>query len=254
LAEYRSANLQRILFRHDGSSAGRSDPHKVSPMKQRNRSRERGSSILEFAIVAPCLTLLFFGSTGVGIMLGRYVQTVQVDRDVAHMYSDGIDFSQTANQNIIVQQLASGTGMTASGGNGVVILSQIRTVYNVDCTAAGVSPCTNLALPVFTQRVVIGNATLRTSAYGTPNAAILDTQGNISPTVYLSNSDATVRTSNFESALDTAVQRATGTAPTPPAQAQGDTAYVVEVYFQYPDIGFLGWSTAGGAYSCFIFH
>ena len=223
-------------------------------MKKRNRSKSRGSTILEFAIVAPCLVLMFFGSTGIGIMLGRYVQAVQVDRDVAHMYSDGVDFSQAGNQNIVVQQLAAGTGMTATGVNGVVILSQVRTVYNADCTAAGVSPCTNLGLPVFTQRVVFGRSALRTSAFGTPNSAILDSQGNISPNVYLSNSDATVRTSGFEAFLDNAVLRATGTAPTPPAQSQGDTAYIAEVFFQYPDIGFLGWSTAGGAYSCFIFH
>jgi Flp pilus assembly protein TadG len=222
--------------------------------KNHNRSKERGNTILEFAIVAPCLVLLFFGSIGLGIMLGRYVQCVQVARDVAHMYSDGVDFSQTSNQNIVINLLANGTGMTANGGNGVIYLSQIRTVYQVDCNAAGITPCTNLNLPVFVQRLMIGNTTLRASVFGTPNTSILDAQGNISPSVYLSNSDSSVLTTHFESTLDTATLRATGTTPTPPAQAQGDTAYVVEVVFQYPDIGFLGWSTAGVAYASFIFH
>ncbi len=89
-------------------------------MKKNNGSGQRGSTVLEFAIVAPCLLLLFFGSIGLGIMLGRYVQAVQVARDIAHMYSDGVDFTNTANKNIITEQLASGTGMTATGGNGVV--------------------------------------------------------------------------------------------------------------------------------------
>src|SRR5450755_529680 len=145
------------------------------------KEQQRGSTLLEFAIVVPCLTMLFFGTIGLGIMLGRYIQAVQVCRDIAHMYSDGIDFTQTTPQNIIVQQLAAGTGMTATGGNGVIILSQIQTVYQADCTAAAVSPCTNAGLPVFTQRIVVGNASLRTSNFGTPSSSILDASGNISP-------------------------------------------------------------------------
>jgi Flp pilus assembly protein TadG len=220
--------------------------------RRRKRERQRGSTLLEFAIVVPCLTLLFFGTIGAGIMLGRYIQAVQVARDVAHMYSDGVDFTQTTPQSIILQ-LTAGTGMTATGGNGVVIFSQIQTVYQADCTAAGVSPCTNVGLPVFVQRIVVGNSSLRTSAFGTPSAGLLDASGNISPSVYLSNSDPSVRTSGFEAALDAASASAGGSS-TPPAQQQGDTAYVAEVFFQYPDIGFLGQSTAGGAYTRFIFH
>ena len=223
-------------------------------MRHNIHSPESGSTIVEFAIMAPCLVMLFFGSTGLGIMMGRYSQAVMVARDVAHMYSDGVDFTQTANQSIVTQQLASGTGMTNSGGNGVVILSQVVSVYQTDCNAAGVSPCTNAGLPVFTQRIVFGNSSLRASSYGTPSAAIIDSSGNIASSVYLSNSDSSVRTTGFESALDSAVLRATGSSPTPPAQADGDTAYIVEVMFQYPDIGFLGWSTAGGAYASFVYH
>lgn len=218
------------------------------------RKRQSGSTLLEFAIVVPCLVLLFFGTVGLGVMMGRFIQAVQVDRDVAHMYSDGVDFTQTTPQNIIVQQLALGTGMTATGGNGVIIFSQVQTVYQVDCTAAAVSPCTNLGLPVFTQRVVVGNSSLRTSNYGTPTSTLMNASGNISPSVYLSNSDATVRVaSGFETQLSTAAIAA-GLSGSAPVQPQGNIAYVVETYFQYPDIGFLGWSTAGGAYSCFIFN
>ena len=209
---------------------------------------------MEFAIVMPCLTVMFFGVVGLGIMMGRYSQAVQVARDIAHMYANGVDFTQTANQNIVINALAAGTGMTATGGNGVVILSQIQTVYAADCTAASVSPCTNQGLPVFIQRVVFGNSSLRTSTYGTPASTILNSSGNIAQSVYMSNSNSTVRTSGFETVLDDAVRRATGSTPTPPAQAQGEVAYVVEVCFQYPDIAFLGWSTAGGAYASFIFH
>ena len=220
--------------------------------RRRKKVQQCGSTLLEFAIVVPCLVTLFFGTVGLGIMMGRYIQVEQMARDIAHMYSDGVDFTQTTPQNIVVQQLGAGTGMTTTGGDGVVILSQVQTVYASDCTAAGVSPCTNQGLPVFTQRIVVGNSSLKNSVFGTPSAAILDANGNIAPSVYLSNSDSSVRTSGFESALDAASISAGGSGAAP-AQPAGNTAYVVEVFIQYPDIGFLGWSTAGGAYTRFIF-
>jgi hypothetical protein len=223
-------------------------------MNRRKRERQSGSTLLEFAIVVPCLTMLFFGSIGLGVMMGRYIQAVVVDRDVAHMYSDGVDFTQTTPQNIIVQQLALGTGMTATGGNGVIVFSHIQTVYQADCTSAGVANCANLGLPVFTQRIVVGNKGLRASSFGTPTSTLMDASGNISATVYLSNSDSTVRVASaFETQLAAAAVSA-GLSGTAPVQPQGNIVYMVETYFQYPDIGFLGWSTVGGAYSCFIFN
>jgi Flp pilus assembly protein TadG len=216
----------------------------MKPMNQRNRSSERGSTILEFAIIAPGLVLLFFGSIGLGIMMGRYIQTVQTCRDVAHMYVDGVDFTQSANQNIVIQQLASGTGITATGGNGVVILSRITTVYQADCDAAGFSgSCNNLNNAVITQRISFGNPGLRSSYFGTPTSTLMDSSGNIAPSVYLQNTDSSVQATGF-----TALLTAAGT-----VQAQGDAAWVAEVFFTYPDISFLGTSTAGGAYSRFIF-
>ena len=200
--------------------------------------------------------MVFFGTVGLGVMLGRYIQAVQVDRDVAHMYSDGVDFTQSTPQNIIVQQLAAGTGMTLTGGNGVIIFSQVQTPYTADCAAAGYTnaQCVNRNTPVFTQRIVVGNKTLRTSNFGTPTSTLMNSLGNIAASVYLTNSDPTVVVStSFQSQLVTAASSA-GLSTTLPIQPQGNIAYVVETYFQYPDIGFLGFNTAGGAYSCFIFN
>jgi hypothetical protein len=225
-------------------------------MKRNRRKRQSGSTILEFAICVPCLVMVFFGTIGIGIMMGRYIQAVQVDRDVAHMYSDGVDFTQSTPQNIIVQQLAAGTGMTLTGGNGVIIFSQVQTPYLADCTASGYTSgqCANKNLPVFTQRIVLGNASLRTSNFGTPTSTLMNASGNIAASVYLTNSDPTVRVAaGFENQL-VAAAGAAGLANTPPVQPQGNIAYIVETYFQYPDIAFLGFNTAGGAYSCFIFN
>ena len=230
------------------------------------RRKQSGSAIVELAIVFPMLTMMLFAVVGLGVMLGRFIVAEQICRDVAHMYSDGVDFSQASNQNIIIQQLAAGTGITATGGNGIIILSQILTVYQADCTASAVSNCANVGLPVFTQRLYIGKQSLKASSYGTPvGTGLLDAQGNILASVYMSNSNATVQTTNFIGQLDDAISRAGGTAPgsSPTcgavnanptcAQAQDDSAYIAEVFFTYPDIGFLGWSTAGGAYVRFIF-
>jgi Flp pilus assembly protein TadG len=232
----------------------------------RRRSEQSGSTILELAIVFPLLTMLLFGTVGLGVMLGRYIVAEQICRDVAHMYADGVDFSQTSNQNIVIQQLAAGTGMTATGGNGVIILSKISTVYQSDCNAAGYSSnCTNVGLPVFTQRLYIGNQSLKSSTFGTPTSTLMTAEGNISSSAYMTNSDSSVRTSNFSGQLLDAITRSgattPGSAPTcgaisaspTCAQAEGAVAYVAEVFLQYPDIGFLGWTTAGGAYVRFVF-
>ena len=225
-------------------------------MKRNRHKRQSGSTILEFAICVPCLVMVFFGTIGLGIMLGRYIQAVQVDRDVAHMYSDGVDFTQSTPQNILVQQLAAGTGMTLTGGNGTVIFSQVQTPYLADCTAAGYTSaqCVNKNTPVFTQRIVVGNKALRASNYGTPTSTLMNSSGNIAPSVYMTNSDPTVKVAtSFQSQLVTAAGAA-GLSTSLPIQPQGNIAYVVETYFQYPDIGFLGFNTTGGAYSCFIFN
>jgi Flp pilus assembly protein TadG len=212
-------------------------------MTKTKRSNRRGSTILEFAIVAPFLIVALLGVAGFGISLGRYIQALQVCRDVAHMFVDGVDFIQAGNQALIVL-MAQGSGMTATGGNGVVIMSRISTVYQADCDAANYSgTCTNLGLAVFTQRISVGNTALRASAFGTPNADIIDAEGNISSSVYLRNTDATVRTAGFTPLLTAAGL----------TQGQGDAAWVAELYFSYPDLGFLGTNQPAGMYARFIF-
>ena len=164
-------------------------------MRKKLCINQRGSSVMEFAIIAPFLMLLFFGSIGSGIMLGRYIQAVQVCRDVAHMYSNGVNFTNQISKDIVTQKLASGVGMTSTSGNGVLILSRIITVYLADCTAAGLSTsnCANAGQAVITQRIAFGNTTLRSSDFGTPTPALMNADGNIQPSVYLGNTDPTVR-------------------------------------------------------------
>ena len=216
----------------------------------RRKAGERGNAMLELAVVAPFLLLTLFGTLSLGIMLGRSVQVDQVCRDLAHMYVDGVDFTQTTNQNIAVQ-LAQGTGMTAAGGNGVVIFSRVMTVYQVDCDAAGYTgSCGNLGQCVVTQRVYIGNQSLRASSFATPTSALMDASGNISSSGYLQGTNNSVQTSGFAPLLVAA-----GEANLIP---QGNFTWVTEVFYQAPDLAFLGntffnSSSGGGSYARFIF-
>jgi len=208
--------------------------------RKSRRCGERGNAMIEFAALSIVIVPLLFGTVGVGVNLGTMVQAVQVSRDVAHMYARGIDFSQTANQNIAVA-LAPNSGMTTTGGNGVIILSKITQVYQADCTAAAVATCTNLGQPVFTNRIVIGNAALTASRYGTPAPAIVDASGNIAAADYLTN--ATAVASGFSSVLSAAGL----------TLVDGDVVYMSETYLSTPDLSFLGTQASNGVYARSIF-
>ncbi|MCC6585513.1 MAG: pilus assembly protein [Bryobacterales bacterium] len=187
---------------------------------------QRGSSLVEFALVAAVLLPLLFGTVNLGFNLSRAVQVSQIVRDIGHLYVRNLDFSLAASTDLAVR-LASGLGMTANGGDGVLILSRIEYITDAQCTAGGVtvSACTNNNKAVVTQRYVIGNSSLRSSAFATPAASIVLAaddassgfkKGEILPANYLTNS--TAATTGFTSVL-------TG-------MTGGETAYLVEGYFK----------------------
>lgn len=89
----------------------------------------------------------------------------EVSRDIASMYSQGVDFSKTENQNIALR-VAEGSGLRLDQGRGVVILSKLRIVKESDC---GEGPCANLGRPVVVERFVIGSRELRGSSFGVPS-------------------------------------------------------------------------------------
>ncbi len=204
---------------------------------------EKGNALLEFAAVSIVVIPLFFGMVGAGIQLGRMNEAVQICRDAAHMYARGVDFSLVANQNILVN-LATGTGMTVNGGNGVVIMSQIVEVYQADCTAAGLSTgqCTNLGKLVFINRLVTGNTGLRASNYGTPPAGLIDSLGNIAASDYLTNSNVVVNGGMSNELTNAGL-----------TLNDGDIAYLTEFFESMPDLSFLGVGGSTGVYAKAIF-
>ena len=119
------------------------------------------------------LGLIFFVPLSIGILLvttnaSQNDHANQISRDVASMYSQGMDFSRSSNQAIALR-VAEGLGMNRD--QGVVILSKIRVVHDPDCGSP--EKCVNRGQAVVTQRYVIGNRGLRSSSFGTP--------GNIDP-------------------------------------------------------------------------
>ncbi|MBM3727257.1 MAG: hypothetical protein FJW40_17765 [Acidobacteria bacterium] len=203
----------------------------------RRRKRQGGDAIIELALVSTFLIPLMSGTYSVGLSLGRNIQVAQVARDAGHMYVRWVDFSLPANQDIIVR-LASGLEMTRTGGNGEVVLSKVAYVTTADCTAANISSaaCTNANQPVFVQRIAFGNTSLRPSAFGTPPASLIQTNGDILPSNYLTNT--AFRANGFGSVLPLAT---------------GEVAFVAETYFITPEFNLPGQFTTGGIYARSIY-
>jgi hypothetical protein len=206
----------------------------------KRRPRERGSAVVEFTLVTSLfLVPLLFGTMVVGQNLIREMSVTQVCRDAGHMHAFGVDFSIPANQNLLVN-LAQGLSFQTSGANGVILLSTLTFVGPTDCVAGGyqanVSSCANMNQIVFTRRVVVGNASVKASRFGTPTASLIDSSGNISPAGYLNNSST--RATGFSNLL---------------SLTSGQYSYLSEMYVATPDLSwwnFLG-STGVSARSIF---
>jgi hypothetical protein len=143
--------------------------------RERRARSQRGSNVLEFALVVTPVVLLMIGVATAGLALGRSVRVSQVCRDAASMFVRGVDFSKPGNQDVLVR-LTEGMGMTRAGGDGVIILTKVTWVPQSKCTELDLSPC-NGDSHVMTQRIVIGNPSLRSSNLGTPDASLLNSQG-----------------------------------------------------------------------------
>ena len=185
-----------------------------------------GSALIEMVMFFSLAGPLLMGLTSVGIRLGRGIQATQVTRDVGHMYALGADFTLTGTQ-AIASTLASSFDLSGTG-NTVLILSRLTKVSQVDCTAAALKTCPNLDQPVFTQRIVMGNASLRSSNYGTPPTQYIGTQGNIASVDYCQQT-ALIAT-GFEAVI---------------SLSEDQVTWLVEGYFSMPDLNPIGGSSQG---------
>jgi hypothetical protein len=206
-------------------------------MRARNARKRRGNALIEFALALSLLLPLYVWMLVFGLDLRRMMQTSQVSRDAGHMYARGVDFSLPGNQDVLVR-LAAGMNMTRTGGSGVVILTRLLKVGTQECTDGGVAvaSCTNLGKTVVTQRLVVGNASLKPSKVASPPGSLLQSDGSITPADYLTKSGAVAN--GFESIL---------------LMADGETAYVSEAWFESPVKDFPTMNNRGPIYARTIF-
>ncbi len=176
--------------------------------------------MVEFVLCMLLWVPFFLGMWMIGINLIRAIEVTEVCRDAAHMSAFGIDFSTTGNQAVL-QKVAQGIDISATG-SGVVILSTVTMIGDSDCTAAGLDPngsCTNNHQHVFTRQIIIGNSSVRASAFGTPKPGDIDSNGNIAPGTYLT--DTTCVAKGFSNLM---------------TLASGQYAYMAEMTVNSPDL------------------
>ena len=190
---------------------------------------QRGSVTLELALALSVAFPLLRGTGGIGLALGRTLQATELTRDVSHMYAWGADFSQPGTQ-LVASTLSQNFNLTSTGES-VLLFSTVYVVQQTDCTTAGLHNCPNLNLPVFTQRIALGNTTLFSSHLGTPPANYIGSGGNIALADYCQQ--ASLVATGFNAVL---------------TLAGGQSSTVVEGYFAMPDLAFLGVANSGGGY------
>jgi hypothetical protein len=232
---------------------------------ERRKKTQGGQEIFEFALIVLLLVPAFLGAFIVGMNLIRSIQCNQMCRDLTDMYIHGADFS-TYSMQTMAQRLAQGLNLqigssfagnsnsnTSNGGNGLVTVTQLMyvgTTTEPNCVAVGAGNCANANSFVFTQQIVFGNGTLvssSTQSLGTPTGATLTNAGIVQNPV-------TDPHAQLASTAQTAMQslwQTTNAAGQQPLD-DGQTLYVVETYFQSPDLGVSALS-GNGVYARYFF-
>jgi hypothetical protein len=231
---------------------------------ERRKKTQKGQEIVEFGFVALLFVPLFMGSFIVGMNLIRSIQDNQVCRDLTDMYIHGADFSTYPMQQM-AQRLAQGLNLqigssfsanqnanTNNTGNGLVTVSQIMWVgatTDPNCVSVGAGNCTNHDSFVFTQQIQFGNGTLASSStvsVGSPTGATLTNAGIVQNTI-------TDTHAKLASAPQTAMQNLWQTNSNGQASLKdGQVVYIVETYFQSPDLS-LGSLAGNGVYARYFF-
>ncbi|HTB16850.1 MAG TPA: hypothetical protein VK708_01990 [Bryobacteraceae bacterium] len=230
----------------------------------RRRKTQSGQEIVELFFAFVLFMPMFLGAFVVGMNLIRSIQANQVCRDLDDMYIHGGDFSTYPMQQE-AQRLAQGLNLqigasfagnqqsnTGNSGNGLVTVTQIMWVGNstsTSCVAVGAANCTNESSFVFTQQMQFGNGTLanaNTVSVGQCPTAILNSSGVVQN--YITDARAALAGS-AQTAMQGLWQTSNGST-TPLTDQQ--VAYIVETYFQSPDLS-VGGLAGNGVYARYFF-
>ena len=127
------------------------------------KPRPLKSSVAQFALAAFFVVPLLTGVFLAGSSVNHRELASRISHDIGSMYAQGMDFAQPANR-AIAARVTESLGLKLDEGRAVIILTKVRMPSEQDCLG-----CTNLGIPVVTQRFVFGNPALRTSGFGTPH-------------------------------------------------------------------------------------
>jgi hypothetical protein len=196
------------------------------------KKRERGTSILEFGLVAIPTVFMMLGVVVVGVDLGRSVQVAQICRDADSMFVRGVPLYTTAAQGTIVR-LGQNLNLQTSGGDGLIILSKIQSVPDTTvCGAPGTTSYNNCATytNVLIQRIIFGDTTLAGTHFPTAGNVTYDSQDQVNN--YLTDVNAVVP--NFSSTL---------------SLRQKEFSYVAETFFRASTVNLGGFQGSPGTYA-----
>jgi hypothetical protein len=150
------------------------------------KRRNKGSFLIEMAIVSWLLIYMLIGSFQMGMMLVRGIQAGEICANGNVLEIRGIDMSQTLNQELLLRTAPtlginqSGSWLPNSSGQGLVVLSQVYHVGPLECSAGvtdfdgTTATCPNLGQNVIAMRINIGNTSQGTTVVGSPG----DTPGS----------------------------------------------------------------------------
>jgi len=194
-------------------------------MRRSTRHPESGATIIEFTLSLSFLIPLLIGTFVFGFRLVQAQQIEQITRDLAHMYSRGVDFTTTGGTSEAVA-LANQFGLTSTG-QAALVFSTITMASAATCQAYNsTNTCTNLGKAIFTQQVVVGNATSNASVFGTPTSS-----GSLSATTGVSNNYSTNVSATAQATNSWAVANGFANILTLTA---GQVVYVVEMFDNTP--------------------
>jgi hypothetical protein len=157
--------------------------HPSNHRLQRGRRRgQRGSFILETAIVIGTLLVMLMGAFQMGIMLIRAMQAGTLCRNADVLLVQSIDLSTSTNQQLLLRTAPSlgintpGAWTPSATGTGVVILSKVYLVGALECSVGvanfdgTTATCPNLGSYVISYRINIGNTSEGSSFIGNPSS------------------------------------------------------------------------------------
>jgi len=214
-------------------------------MQSRNSARrknQKGTSVLEFALIIWPTVLMLMGVVVVGNELGRAVQAGQICRDAASMYVRGVDFTQSGNQSELARIGQAMNLQTGNTGDGIVILSKVTFVPDPSSSCGlpadtGYSTCTSGQYRL-AQRIIFGNTgALPGTHYTTQGTPTYDAEDNVTNYSDYTNGTAAA-ISNFGSTL---------------VLYPGQFSYIAETYFRTSDLSMPGFQSNPGIYSVAFF-